>query len=136
RLHGRTVHHRIVHFAADDDTLVGRYVPVRIVQGNAHSLVGELLPDDAYQGEERHAAAAGRRWAGGRDDPLAMREALALAARGGGNVEPNPRVGALALRDGEIVGRGFHRAWGEPHAEVEVLRDAAKAGARPDTVVV
>ncbi|HLU37789.1 MAG TPA: tRNA (N6-isopentenyl adenosine(37)-C2)-methylthiotransferase MiaB [Planctomycetota bacterium] len=61
RLHGRTVHHRIVHFAADDDTLVGRYVPVRIVQGNAHSLVGELLPDDAYQGEERHAAAAGRR---------------------------------------------------------------------------
>ncbi|HLU37788.1 MAG TPA: bifunctional diaminohydroxyphosphoribosylaminopyrimidine deaminase/5-amino-6-(5-phosphoribosylamino)uracil reductase RibD [Planctomycetota bacterium] len=70
------------------------------------------------------------------DDALAMREALALAARGRGNVEPNPRVGALALRDGEIVGRGFHRAWGEPHAEVEALRDAAKAGARPDTVVV
>jgi diaminohydroxyphosphoribosylaminopyrimidine deaminase/5-amino-6-(5-phosphoribosylamino)uracil reductase len=65
-----------------------------------------------------------------------MREAIALALRGRGAVEPNPRVGALALEDGAVVGRGWHRAWGAPHAEVEALADAARAGARPDTVVV
>jgi tRNA-2-methylthio-N6-dimethylallyladenosine synthase len=49
KLQGRTVHHRIVHFAAADPSLIGRYVPVRIVQGNEHSLLGELLPEFAHQ---------------------------------------------------------------------------------------
>lgn len=65
-----------------------------------------------------------------------MREAIELALRGRGEVEPNPRVGALALRQGTIVGRGWHRAWGAPHAEVEALADAARSGARADTLVV
>jgi diaminohydroxyphosphoribosylaminopyrimidine deaminase/5-amino-6-(5-phosphoribosylamino)uracil reductase len=65
-----------------------------------------------------------------------MEEALSLAMRGRGEVEPNPRVGALALRDGEVVGRGFHRWFGAPHAEVEALADARARGARADTVVV
>lgn len=65
-----------------------------------------------------------------------MREALELAMRGRCRVEPNPRVGALAIRDGTIVGRGWHRAFGQPHAEVEALADARANGAVADTVVV
>jgi len=44
RQSGRTAHHRLVHFACNDSDLVGQYVPVRITQALAHSLVGELLP--------------------------------------------------------------------------------------------
>ncbi len=65
-----------------------------------------------------------------------MREAIELALRGRGEVEPNPRVGALAIADGAIVGRGWHRHWGGRHAEVEALADAAANRARPDTLVV
>lgn len=70
------------------------------------------------------------------DDETCMHEAIDLALRGRGAVEPNPRVGALALRAGQVVGRGWHREWGGAHAEVEALRAAAAAGAQPDTVVV
>lgn len=65
-----------------------------------------------------------------------MREALALAQRGRGLVEPNPRVGAVALRGGAVVGRGYHGYYGGPHAEVMALRDAAATGAIPDALVV
>lgn len=65
-----------------------------------------------------------------------MREALALAAKGRGEVEPNPRVGAVVLQQGRIVGRGYHSHWGGPHAEVMALDDAEGRGARPDTLVV
>ncbi len=47
RMSGRTAHHRIVHFGAADQSLVGRYVKVRIAQALPHSLVGELLPTAA-----------------------------------------------------------------------------------------
>src|SRR5688500_18942692 len=61
-------------------------------------------------------------------DEAAMREALALAARAEGRTAPNPMVGAVVLdRRGRVVGRGFHRRAGAPHAEVEALR---RAGAR------
>ena len=62
----------------------------------------------------------------------AMREAIALAERGVGEVEPNPPVGAVALREGKIAGRGWHRAYGDPHAEIEAL---AAAGGKADTIV-
>lgn len=65
-----------------------------------------------------------------------MRRALELAALGRGDVEPNPRVGAVCLRDGRIVGEGFHRAYGEPHAEREALADANRRGESVDTVCV
>ncbi|MBK8976690.1 MAG: bifunctional diaminohydroxyphosphoribosylaminopyrimidine deaminase/5-amino-6-(5-phosphoribosylamino)uracil reductase RibD [Planctomycetes bacterium] len=65
-----------------------------------------------------------------------MREALELALRGRGEVEPNPRVGALAIREGRVVGRGWHRRWGGPHAEIEALADARYNGQGADTVVV
>jgi diaminohydroxyphosphoribosylaminopyrimidine deaminase / 5-amino-6-(5-phosphoribosylamino)uracil reductase len=55
-----------------------------------------------------------------------MRRALALAEAGWGRVHPNPMVGAVVVRDGEIVGEGAHREYGGPHAEVEALRAAGE----------
>jgi len=56
-----------------------------------------------------------------------MARALALAERGRGWVHPNPMVGAVLVRHGRVVGEGFHRKFGQAHAEVEALR---RAGAR------
>jgi diaminohydroxyphosphoribosylaminopyrimidine deaminase / 5-amino-6-(5-phosphoribosylamino)uracil reductase len=53
-----------------------------------------------------------------------MAEALALAERGRGFVSPNPMVGAVLVKGRRIVGRGWHRRFGGPHAEVEAIRDA------------
>jgi diaminohydroxyphosphoribosylaminopyrimidine deaminase / 5-amino-6-(5-phosphoribosylamino)uracil reductase len=50
-------------------------------------------------------------------DETAMRRALELATRGLYSTQPNPRVGAVLARDGEIVGEGWHQRAGEPHAE-------------------
>ena len=64
-----------------------------------------------------------------------MAEALALAAKGAGQTSPNPAVGAVVVRDGDIVGRGFH-VWSEKrHAEVEALQQAGEK-ARGATVYV
>lgn len=49
RYSGRTAHHRLVHFPAQDRDLIGTYVPVRITQALAHSCLGELLAHDAHQ---------------------------------------------------------------------------------------
>jgi diaminohydroxyphosphoribosylaminopyrimidine deaminase/5-amino-6-(5-phosphoribosylamino)uracil reductase len=57
-------------------------------------------------------------------DEAFLRKALELAERGRGFVSPNPMVGAIVVREGEIVGTGFHRRFGGDHAEVEALRDA------------
>ena len=46
-----------------------------------------------------------------------MRQALKLASRGEGHVNPNPLVGALLVKNGEIIGSGWHERYGEPHAE-------------------
>jgi len=56
-----------------------------------------------------------------------MRLALRLAKRGAGRVSPNPLVGAVVVKNGRIVGRGYHHAYGEAHAEVVALRDAGEA---------
>lgn len=53
-----------------------------------------------------------------------MRQALRLARRGRGRVEPNPMVGCVLVRDDKAVGQGWHRRFGGPHAEVEALRRA------------
>jgi len=53
-----------------------------------------------------------------------MERALELAAQAYGRTSPNPLVGAVVVRDGEIVGEGWHRRAGEPHAEVLALKDA------------
>lgn len=54
-----------------------------------------------------------------------MTRALGLAAQGLFTTTPNPRVGAVIVRDGEIVGEGWHRRAGEPHAEIVALAQAA-----------
>ena len=55
------------------------------------------------------------------DDVKFMRAALREARRGAGRTSPNPAVGAVILRGGRIVARGFHRCAGRPHAEIEAL---------------
>ena len=57
-----------------------------------------------------------------------MRLALRLARRGYGATSPNPMVGAVLVKKGEIIGRGWHRRAGGPHAEVEAIRDAQQRG--------
>ena len=70
-----------------------------------------------------------------RDDRAWMRRALVLARRGWGHTAPNPMVGAVVVRDGVAVGRGFHARLGEAHAEVVALQDAGER-ARGATVYV
>ncbi|HEU0016211.1 MAG TPA: bifunctional diaminohydroxyphosphoribosylaminopyrimidine deaminase/5-amino-6-(5-phosphoribosylamino)uracil reductase RibD [Longimicrobium sp.] len=56
-----------------------------------------------------------------------MRRAIELAGGGWGRVAPNPLVGCVLVRDGRVVGEGWHREYGGPHAEVEALRAAGDA---------
>ncbi|TET14056.1 MAG: bifunctional diaminohydroxyphosphoribosylaminopyrimidine deaminase/5-amino-6-(5-phosphoribosylamino)uracil reductase RibD [Dehalococcoidia bacterium] len=58
------------------------------------------------------------------NDEYYMRKALNLARRGLGKTRPNPMVGALIVRDGEIIGQGYHRRYGGDHAEIIATRDA------------
>ena len=53
-----------------------------------------------------------------------MEDALALAAKARGRTSPNPLVGAVIVRDGEIVGEGYHRKAGDAHAEIHALNQA------------
>lgn len=62
----------------------------------------------------------------GAKDRRWMAQALALGALAEGTTSPNPRVGCLIVRDDRVVGRGCHRASGEPHAEVLALAEAAQ----------
>jgi len=58
------------------------------------------------------------------EDEAFMEKALRLARRGLGKTSPNPMVGALVVKQGMILGKGYHRRYGEAHAEVIALRDA------------
>ncbi len=53
-----------------------------------------------------------------------MRMALRLARRGFGHTSPNPMVGAVLVRDGKVIGQGWHHKAGGPHAEIEALSNA------------
>ncbi len=68
-------------------------------------------------------------------DSAHMARALQLAARGRFGAHPNPMVGCVVVRDGLVVGEGWHRKAGEPHAEIHALR-AAGDKARGATVYV
>ncbi|HSN18915.1 MAG TPA: bifunctional diaminohydroxyphosphoribosylaminopyrimidine deaminase/5-amino-6-(5-phosphoribosylamino)uracil reductase RibD [Gammaproteobacteria bacterium] len=61
------------------------------------------------------------------EDSRHMSEALRLAELGLYTTDPNPRVGAVVVKDGRIVGRGFHKRAGEAHAEVLALEEAGEA---------
>lgn len=56
-----------------------------------------------------------------------MRAAIAEALKGKGTADPNPMVGAVIVEDGRIVARGYHARAGEPHAEVNVLKNLGRA---------
>ncbi len=66
-----------------------------------------------------------------------MQRCLQLAAYGKGQVAPNPMVGAVIVRDGKIIGEGFHRRYGEAHAEVNAIASVSnKSLLRESTLYV
>ena len=60
-----------------------------------------------------------------------MRRAIRLAMNGRGRVEPNPMVGCVLERGGEVIGEGFHEFFGGPHAEPNALADCRRRGVDP-----
>ena len=64
-----------------------------------------------------------------------MKRALELARQGLGRTTPNPMVGAVIVRDGRIVGEGYHHKAGQAHAEVNAIRDAGEAARGADMYV-
>lgn len=78
-------------------------------------------PDSPFSPDENHSSM--------------MHRCLALAVQGAGMTAPNPMVGAVIVKDGKIVGEGFHPQAGKPHAEVFALRTAGEA-ARGATLYV
>src|SRR5438067_7338466 len=82
--------------------------------------------EDQYAQKSKEAKAADARF---------MSLALALGRRGLGRTWPNPAVGAVIVKDGVIIGRGWTQAGGRPHAETEALRRAGPA-ARGATLYV
>lgn len=69
------------------------------------------------------------------EDHKYMARALQLAARGIYSTSPNPRVGCVIVKDGRVIGEGWHQKAGEPHAEVHALMEAGMA-AQDATVYV
>jgi diaminohydroxyphosphoribosylaminopyrimidine deaminase / 5-amino-6-(5-phosphoribosylamino)uracil reductase len=65
-----------------------------------------------------------------------MRAALMLARRANGNTSPNPMVGAILVKQGRVIGKGWHHRAGQPHAEIEALRDAAAKGNDPTGAIL
>ncbi|NPA54251.1 MAG: bifunctional diaminohydroxyphosphoribosylaminopyrimidine deaminase/5-amino-6-(5-phosphoribosylamino)uracil reductase RibD [Aquificae bacterium] len=61
-------------------------------------------------------------------DTFFMREALKLAKKRKGLTHPNPTVGAVIVKDGKIIGKGYHEKAGKPHAEREAIKDALEKG--------
>lgn len=59
------------------------------------------------------------------NDELFMMRALQLARQGQGMVSPNPMVGAVVVCDNKIIGEGYHRQWGGPHAEVNAINSVS-----------
>jgi diaminohydroxyphosphoribosylaminopyrimidine deaminase / 5-amino-6-(5-phosphoribosylamino)uracil reductase len=60
-----------------------------------------------------------------------MRQALRLARRGWGRTSPNPMVGAVLVKSGQIIGQGWHHRVGDAHAEIEALRNSVRKGHSP-----
>jgi diaminohydroxyphosphoribosylaminopyrimidine deaminase / 5-amino-6-(5-phosphoribosylamino)uracil reductase len=65
------------------------------------------------------------------EDIKYMKMALRYAAKGIGKVEPNPAVGCLILKGSQIIGKGLHKKYGDPHAEVNAIEDCKNIGVKP-----
>ena len=63
------------------------------------------------------------------DDKYFMKMALELAGKGLGFTSPNPMVGAVIVKDGNVVGKGYHKAVGKAHAEINAINDAKSLAA-------
>jgi len=61
-----------------------------------------------------------------------MRSALKLAERGIGSVEPNPAVGCIITKSGQEIGKGYHKQFGGPHAEINALENCKALGFKPE----
>ena len=59
-------------------------------------------------------------------DKFYIKEAIRLARKGVGRTSPNPAVGAIIVRNGRVVGKGWHKKAGLPHAEIEALSNAKR----------
>ncbi|WP_073478357.1 bifunctional diaminohydroxyphosphoribosylaminopyrimidine deaminase/5-amino-6-(5-phosphoribosylamino)uracil reductase RibD [Desulfatibacillum alkenivorans] len=70
-----------------------------------------------------------------KQDTQYMRQALALAEKGTGSTSPNPMVGAIIVKDGKVIGQGWHKKAGGPHAEIFALEEAG-ADAKGATMYV
>lgn len=68
-------------------------------------------------------------------DQIYMKKAIELAKKGAGNVNPNPMVGAVIVKNGEIIGSGYHKEFGGPHAEVNAI-DSCSDGLDGSTIYV
>jgi diaminohydroxyphosphoribosylaminopyrimidine deaminase/5-amino-6-(5-phosphoribosylamino)uracil reductase len=69
-------------------------------------------------------------------DEKIMLKALKLAEKGIGSVEPNPAVGALLVKDGKIIGKGYYKKFGCPHAEINAIEDCKRKGSDPSGSVL
>src|SRR4051794_28298057 len=77
-----------------------------------------MAPDPAASAERKGCKEEDLRW---------MRRALELAAQGAGLASPNPMVGSVVVRDGRVVGEGYHTYDGKKHAEIVALEQAGEA---------
>ena len=85
-------------------------------------------------GEHEQANATSEDTQGANEHERYMARALELAARGAGWTNPNPQVGAVIVKDGRIIGEGWHTAYGKLHANARRWRIARKTHvARPST---
>ena len=64
-----------------------------------------------------------------------MKMAIHLALKGGNRTFPNPKVGAVIVKDGKVIGKGYHQFYGGPHAEVYALREAGNKARNADMYV-
>ena len=69
-------------------------------------------------------------------NPAFMRRAIELAKKGEGRTNPNPLVGAVIVKDGRIIGEGYHHSYGNLHAEREALKDCMERGENPENAVI
>ncbi|MCR5514966.1 MAG: riboflavin biosynthesis protein RibD, partial [Lachnospira sp.] len=61
-------------------------------------------------------------------DEMYMKEAIELAKKGMGFTNPNPLVGAVIVKNGQIIGRGYHKKYGQLHAEREAIKNCIEEG--------
>ncbi len=90
---------------------------VRMEEGAGQHVSGTICPEAGLRGIFMPVTPDHERF---------MRRALELAGQARGRTSPNPLVGAVVVRDGQIVGEGYHQRAGTPHAEVHALRAAGE----------